>query len=298
MFMRHLCEPSNDSNQATFADGVPREGLSRQQVLNRIGIMSLIRRKVQEFESINGHWSMPEMQQQQNQEEGGEKPATKLKEETGDEKKDESANDNQGETSLTEMLAEVATEKKKAAEGEKDKQQQDESDKTDENKDKSDDQQAKKIAAVDSDANKENSLQSNPITALKSTGKIKYVKSDKPEKLGSFKFMFNIADGGFTELHTLWQNEQRTVLPGKEYETWHRLHDYWLLSGIVMHGYSRWQDIQIDPRFSIIQEPFNKGMSIICKKHRDSKIGINHFFRVFNNFSYKKCLLNESYCEF
>ena len=27
------------------------------------------------------------------------------------------------------------------------------------------------------------------------------------------KFMFNIADGGFTELHTLWQNEQRALLP-------------------------------------------------------------------------------------
>ena len=65
MFMRHLCEPGNgnangtDAANATFADGVPREGLSRQQVLTRIGIMSLIRKKVQEFESINGLLSMP-----------------------------------------------------------------------------------------------------------------------------------------------------------------------------------------------------------------------------------------------
>ena len=29
------------------------------------------------------------------------------------------------------------------------------------------------------------------------------------------KVMFNIADGGFTELHTLWQNEQRALLPGQ-----------------------------------------------------------------------------------
>ena len=45
LFMRHLCEPGNDSAE-TFADGVPREGLSRQHVLTRIGIMSLIRKKV------------------------------------------------------------------------------------------------------------------------------------------------------------------------------------------------------------------------------------------------------------
>lgn len=43
--MRHLCEPGAD-NSETFADGVPREGLSRQHVLTRIGVMSLIRKKV------------------------------------------------------------------------------------------------------------------------------------------------------------------------------------------------------------------------------------------------------------
>jgi len=68
--------------------------------------------------------------------------------------------------------------------------------------------------------------------------------------------MFNIADGGFTELHTLWQNEEKAAVPGREYEIWHRRHDYWLLSGIVCHGYGRWQDIQNDQRFTIINEPF------------------------------------------
>merc|ERR1712141_895868 len=60
LFMRHLCEPGNE-NTETFADGVPREGLSRQHVLTRIGIMSLIRKKVQEFERINGKHSMPHL---------------------------------------------------------------------------------------------------------------------------------------------------------------------------------------------------------------------------------------------
>lgn len=36
------------------------------------------------------------------------------------------------------------------------------------------------------------------------------------------KFMFNIADGGFTELHTLWINEEKAAVPGREYEIWHR----------------------------------------------------------------------------
>merc|ERR1711981_874879 len=60
LFMRHLCEPGNE-NSETFADGVPREGLSRQHVLTRIGVMSLIRKRVQEFEGINGKHSMPHL---------------------------------------------------------------------------------------------------------------------------------------------------------------------------------------------------------------------------------------------
>ena len=70
--------------------------------------------------------------------------------------------------------------------------------------------------------------------------------------------MFNIADGGFTELHSLWLNEERALQLGHESEIWHRRHDYWLLAGAVVHGYGRWQDIQNDPRFFIINEPFKK----------------------------------------
>lgn len=53
--------------------------------------------------------------------------------------------------------------------------------------------------------------------------------------------MFNIADGGFTELHTIWLNEQRALIKDREAEIWHRRHDYWLLAGVVQHGYGRWQ---------------------------------------------------------
>ena len=60
MFMRHLCEPGPD-NAETFSDGVPREGVSRHHILSRIGITSLIKKKVKEFEPVNGKHSMPEL---------------------------------------------------------------------------------------------------------------------------------------------------------------------------------------------------------------------------------------------
>ena len=46
--MTHLCEPSSDGSDK-FMDGVPKENLPRQGVLNRIGVMLLIQKKVEEF---------------------------------------------------------------------------------------------------------------------------------------------------------------------------------------------------------------------------------------------------------
>lgn len=46
------------------------------------------------------------------------------------------------------------------------------------------------------------------------------------------KFMFNIADGGFTELHSLWVEEKTR---GLNPAMWGRHHDYWLLKGIVTY---------------------------------------------------------------
>lgn len=58
LFMRHLCEPGADGAE-TFADGVPREGLSRQHVLTRIGVMSLVRKKVGELAFSGRSWWLP-----------------------------------------------------------------------------------------------------------------------------------------------------------------------------------------------------------------------------------------------
>ncbi|VDM23843.1 unnamed protein product [Hydatigera taeniaeformis] len=62
LFMRHLCEPEsmNQDNNATYSDGTPRDGISHQPILSRIGVMALVRKKVQEFEQINGLYSIPD----------------------------------------------------------------------------------------------------------------------------------------------------------------------------------------------------------------------------------------------
>lgn len=53
IFVQHLCDPG-DPTSKTFDDGVPKEGLNVNQVLARIGIVSLIRKKVHEYEDKHG----------------------------------------------------------------------------------------------------------------------------------------------------------------------------------------------------------------------------------------------------
>ncbi|XP_053675987.1 chromodomain-helicase-DNA-binding protein Mi-2 homolog [Anopheles nili] len=436
LFMRHLCEPGAD-NAETFADGVPREGLSRQHVLTRIGVMSLIRKKVQEFEHINGYYSMPELIKRPCEPVkivppaiaagpgGGEgtSGAVAAGGATGETSK--SATTSTSATPATSAApspapntsssgdkddeqAAGASEKEKAVEGEKEKSGDsspaagaDEAEKPEEVKKdsaggkdgetpvavaadkkppptgekKDDDADAVKEEPMDTDAGaavkKENDDESKKSPTAEATEELKDGKAvvdedapielkkevdvkekskdaeDKPKPNEAAKgggsddgkkssdvastmpkkeergedveddddddeqeqqpdvkpsvapvapvattttiddddddvvivkdddedvkkpepvkenlevhkraFMFNIADGGFTELHTLWFNEEKAAVPGREYEIWHRRHDYWLLAGIVTHGYGRWQDIQNDIRFAIINEPF------------------------------------------
>uniref|UniRef100_A0A8D0BJY0 Chromodomain helicase DNA binding protein 5 n=1 Tax=Salvator merianae TaxID=96440 RepID=A0A8D0BJY0_SALMN len=182
LFMRHLCEPGADGAE-TFADGVPREGLSRQHVLTRIGVMSLVRKKVQEFEPVNGKYSTPDL--------------------------------------IPEGL------------------------------------DSKKCSDVlSSDPN-------TPVPASPAHGQMgpTSLPGKDPSPLSPHDLVpgaeHHISLVGFAELHTLWQNEERAaVSSGKIYDIWHRRHDYWLLAGIVTHGYARWQDIQNDSRYIILNEPF------------------------------------------
>ncbi|XP_069776242.1 chromodomain-helicase-DNA-binding protein 3 isoform X4 [Narcine bancroftii] len=321
LFMRHLCEPGADGAE-TFADGVPREGLSRQHVLTRIGVMSLVKKKVQEFEHINGKWSMPEFMPDVSADSKKSsrassplvktatttpdpscsntpctsKPATpapsdKL-EGTGNpiekeltEGKEEEANggekleaeapsteeDPVAADPVTEEVKEQPKEEKVVAEGE-----------GQEPVVKDDNPEPEKCGGEIPVEKPEASLETKEKTELEITDVKEETKAEKDlkstnvkdenksngkredDRMEKCKFMFNIADGGFTELHTLWQNEERAAISsGKVSEIWHRRHDFWLLSGIVVYGYARWQDIQNDAHFAIINEPFklevNKG---------------------------------------
>uniref|UniRef100_A0A7N8WVT6 Chromodomain helicase DNA binding protein 3 n=1 Tax=Mastacembelus armatus TaxID=205130 RepID=A0A7N8WVT6_9TELE len=186
LFMRHLCEPVADGAE-TFADGVPREGLCRQPVLTRIGVMSLVKKKIQEFEHINGRWSLPEL-----------KPEVSI------------------DKSSSRASSPVV-----------------------------------KTATPTPDA----SYNNTPCTSK---------PGSQTSHVGLMWYIIGPIHQGAPGLHTLWQNEERAAISsGKMNEIWHRRHDFWLLAGIVIHGYARWQDIQNDPQFAIVNEPFksqaNKG---------------------------------------
>ena len=57
LFMRHLCEPGNENGE-TFADGVPREGLSRQHVLTRIGKKISFSQITFFYGLVNSQWNL------------------------------------------------------------------------------------------------------------------------------------------------------------------------------------------------------------------------------------------------
>uniref|UniRef100_A0A7N6FII3 DNA helicase n=1 Tax=Anabas testudineus TaxID=64144 RepID=A0A7N6FII3_ANATE len=246
LFMRHLCEPVADGAE-TFADGVPREGLCRQPVLTRIGVMSLVKKKIQEFEHINGRWSLPELKPEVSLDKSSSRassPAVKTATPTPDASYNNTPCTSKpgSQTSHTGYLRYTITHAPDPVEGALRKGH---------------------LIKLTLDM-----TSSNEVKGEKDAGK-EVVPKEVPKGNGKPpierpRFMFNIADGGFTELHTLWQNEERAAISsGKMNEIWHRRHDFWLLAGIVIHGYARWQDIQNDPQFAIVNEPFktqaNKG---------------------------------------
>ncbi|XP_042164651.1 chromodomain-helicase-DNA-binding protein 4 isoform X2 [Oncorhynchus tshawytscha] len=350
LFMRHLCEPGADGAE-TFADGVPREGLSRQHVLTRIGVMSLIRKKVQEFEHVNGQWSMPWMMElEENRRlaaiaagEDVKTPSTGTpadtqpntpapedltkSEDTGKEtevKKEGEAEKDGRVHSKTEdpEIIEIPDEmekrsERKEAEGEssttendKEKNKDTEEKEDKETEDKETEETQKETADKENDSptevkgegseatvsqeakpkeeSKEEKMDTSPLAEDKKeqkeekdglkteeSGKLQNGEnskegvaaavvnvSEEKKKATKQRFMFNIADGGFTELHSLWQNEERAAtVTKKTFEIWHRRHDYWLLAGIIQHGYARWQDVQSDVKYAILNEPFKGEMS-------------------------------------
>ncbi|EHH62560.1 hypothetical protein EGM_20938, partial [Macaca fascicularis] len=309
LFMRHLCEPGADGAE-TFADGVPREGLSRQHVLTRIGVMSLIRKKVQEFEHVNGRWSMPELAEVEENKKmsqpGSPSPKTPTPSTPGDTqpntpapappaedgikieenslKEEESI---EGEKEVKSVAPETAIEctqppapasedEKVVAEppeGEEKVEKAEVKERTEEPmetepKGAADVEKVEEKSAIDltpivvEDKEEKKEEEEKKEVMLQNGETPKDLNDEKQKKNIKQRFMFNIADGGFTELHSLWQNEERAAtVTKKTYEIWHRRHDYWLLAGIINHGYARWQDIQNDPRYAILNEPFKGEMN-------------------------------------
>ncbi|KAF1751258.1 hypothetical protein GCK72_017812 [Caenorhabditis remanei] len=240
LFMRHLCEPGADGHD-TFNDGVPREGLNRQHVLGRIGLLSLVRRKVQEFEPYNGEWSMPEVQDEiiaraaNGSVEGSSRNSPRPKE-VKDEQKEQEVKDEPMETSEEPSTsAETPAAANEASE-------------TTETTEATEATEGSTAAPTDEPMETEEASQE--------------VKVETKPRAARPPFKFNICDGGFTELHSLWTNEEKVARNGKEYEIWYRRHDYWLLAGVVVHGYGRFQanfnEIINDPRFAILNEPFKE----------------------------------------
>ncbi|TRY56457.1 hypothetical protein DNTS_008703 [Danionella cerebrum] len=314
LFMRHLCEPGADGAE-TFADGVPREGLSRQHV--------------QEFEHVNGQWSMPWMKELEESKRAaaiaaGEdpktpssgtpadtQPNTPAPEDLSKGEDDKTEGEGEKETKASRQeneVIEIPDEEQKNERGkeailqgtEKDggsgeSEKDGEKEKFSELKDSlSSDVKAEGSEAASGgeasktkDESSEEKLDTSPASddkkelkdekeGIKAEESVRLQNGDNAKEMSGGgdgvseekkkavkqRFMFNIADGGFTELHSLWQNEERAAtVTKKTYEIWHRRHDYWLLAGIIYHGYARWQDVQNDPKFAILNEPFKGEMS-------------------------------------
>jgi len=68
---------------------------------------------------------------------------------------------------------------------------------------------------------------------------------------------YTVSGGALNSTPSIRPSASVLLCVGCEAEVWHRRHDYWLLAGIVRHGYGRWQDIQNDvAAFGIVNEPF------------------------------------------
>ncbi|TSW21769.1 Chromodomain-helicase-DNA-binding protein 5 [Bagarius yarrelli] len=274
LFMRHLCEPGADGAE-TFADGVPREGLSRQHVLTRIGVMSLVRKKLKKLtESLSSDPNTPVPASPAPTQPSTPVPSDKpeinpVTPEDKDSSKPESAKTSESDTSKeSESFSEKTRESEELKSGNSEQKSSQECEKKDDSSAESEPptnqtqpgsklneqstnqtaptgQQSKDTdnpaEKTDKDASSAVKLEDkelkhaaphehcneNQLNGEKETRE-DMDENQKDEKNNiKTRFMFNIADGGFTG----------------------------------NHGYARWQDIQNDPRYAILNEPFKTEMN-------------------------------------
>uniref|UniRef100_A0A8D3CER0 DNA helicase n=1 Tax=Scophthalmus maximus TaxID=52904 RepID=A0A8D3CER0_SCOMX len=270
LFMRHLCEPGADGAE-TFADGVPREGLSRQHVLTRIGVMSLIRKKVQEFEHVNGQWSMPWMAELEENKRAAAAAAVAQPDSPGKTPSTGTPADTQPNTpaavffsssNLKKINLHVSSQVIAIPDD-------DDDEKSPEAVTAATEEEEKKKNGeepMETDKPKEEGGEEQVHVQHRRRRIHRYTHTHAHVKTRCLKFLNLIAHElllpFLSELHSLWQNEERAAtVTKKTNEIWHRRHDYWLLAGIIQHGYARWQDIQNDVKFAILNEPFKGEMN-------------------------------------
>jgi chromodomain-helicase-DNA-binding protein 4 len=124
-------------------------------------------------------------------------------------------------------------------------------DETETSKKEEDKESDKKAKSPESKTNDKNEIKTNEselVKALSSTSKTPEsinpagVKLHNGQPIKSLQQLqtelrdrFWVSDGGFTELHAVWNHEESMLLPAREWEVWHRRHDFWLLAGVVTY---------------------------------------------------------------
>lgn len=264
MFMRHMCEPDDETGTKGFSDGIPREGMSRHLVLTRMGIMRLVRNKVciclvlpcdticvmlstllcydmcnysigqiEQYMEQNGtHWlkSCPEAYRNsligKTDMPSGVKTSavsalpshigeTTRHLGTNSPVKNNSTNSTPTPTPSNGEDVKVKSEVSTAENSEV----------GDENGDVGVDDASSEPGVV-TDATPAVTGETVPEQKVPMTAE--WLKSQYKE----CNFMFNIADGGFTDLHSYWSEEKNAKFNPS---VWQRRHDYWLLKGIMVY---------------------------------------------------------------
>eukprot|EP00800_Vazella_pourtalesii_P016603 TRINITY_DN482_c0_g1_i7.p1 TRINITY_DN482_c0_g1~~TRINITY_DN482_c0_g1_i7.p1 ORF type:complete len:971 (+),score=264.31 TRINITY_DN482_c0_g1_i7:972-3884(+) len=261
MFMRHLCEPETASPK--FLDDVPKEGLVRNAVLTRMGLMRLVRNKVEQYKDVNcTYWiesaearaflgitmttELAEASQPMESVPDGVKMDTVRDCDSACDESEKSAIVPQSDTSRMEIEQENVADK----DTEPTQPLSNTSNQSDNN---SANEMEQESATKEEPTGTMNENTPEPTTShvtapLSNTS----TSSEQAEQI-NMGFMFNIADGGFTELHSYWSAE-KTEKPSPY--KWGRRHDYWLLRGVLTHGYARWHEICNDKKLDILNMPF------------------------------------------
>ena len=271
MFMRHMCEPDDETGTKGFSDGVPREGMSRHLVLTRMGIMRLVRNKVcisyvspcpplchcvchyicmlvchnlcnysigqiEQYTEQNGtHWlkSCPDVYRNsligKMDMPSGVKTsaASALPSHTIGEATRYLATNSPVKNNSTNSTPTPAASNGEDVKVKSEVSTADNSEVGDENGDVGADDASSEAGLV---AGVTPAVAGETVAEPKLPMTAEWLKSQYKE----CNFMFNIADGGFTDLHSYWSEEKNSKFNPS---VWQRRHDYWLLKGIMVYPY-------------------------------------------------------------